>query len=218
MKKRIKWIIIGFSFLILLIPLICLLVFISKTMNAGEADQYCLENTETNADLFYGTRYELYEEENPTQYAFWVAEDGLSGRQELFLFQNVQFGPFKKSRGWDRLRFAYHALGDEGEPVGSVMFTPRDLRSRKRTTNWMVFYSSNKEHIYKCIFSVEENGEPCTIEKAASINMAFAIVLPDLGEKNGVSRKFIKAEFYDVDGNLVATMGANTRKSETSEK
>lgn len=182
-EKEVKMDYFRDNFSVLFIPLTCLLVFISKTINAGGVDQYCLENTETSADSFGNIRYEVYEEGNFVEYAFWVAEKGLSGRQELFMFQQVQFASFQKSRVWDRFRFVYHALGGEGEQVGSVMFTPRDFRDRKQTTNWMVFYSENKEYIYKCIFSADENGKLYTIEKAASINMVFIIVFLISGKR-----------------------------------
>ena len=217
MKKRLKWIALGVVSLALVIPLICLLVFISKTMDAGDAKQYCIKNTEVDAASFYPTRYDVFEGENPPEYAFWVAEDGLSKRQELFIFRLVQFGPFRRTQIWDRLRFAYHALSGEGEVVGSVMFTPRNPEGQKEATNWMVFYSSNQYRISTSVITVEENGTLCTREGSFATRQPFVAVLPDLGEKDGVSRKFVKAEFFDAYGNLVDTIVGNTKNEGTLE-
>ncbi len=205
MKKRLKWIVTGIISLVLFIPLIYLLIFISKTMNSAGTHKYSTDNTEIHAVSFEAARYRPFGEE--VEYQFRVASDAMSARSELFIFQGVQFSSFRKSREWDRFRFAYHALTDEEELVGSVLFTPRDYRGQKQTTNCMVFYSSNLlNHISRCTFTVEENGELCTVENNSLTKKAFVAILPELGEKNGVSRKFVKAEFFDSDGNLVATM------------
>lgn len=217
MKKRLKWIIIEIISLVLLIPLICLLVFLSRTMNAAGTHKYSVDNTEIHAVSFETARYSAYDE--GVEYAFRVAADAMSTRSELFIFRGVQFGPFGKSREWDRFRFAYHALTDEDELVGSVMFTPRDYKGQKQATNCMVFYSSNTlNHIFRCVLTVEENGELCTIENCSITNKAFVAILPDLGEKDGVTRKFVKAEFFDVDGNLVATMNGGAGRNQASER
>ena len=185
MKKRLKWIVIGIISLLILIPLIYLLIFISKTMNSAGTHKYSTDNTEIHAVSFEAARYRPFGEE----------------------VEYVQFGPFRKSREWGRFRFAYHALTNEEELVGSVLFTPRDYRGQKQTTNCMVFYSSNPSNqISRCIFTVEENGELCTVENISLTKKAFVAILPDLGEKDGVLRKFVKAEFFDLDGNLVETM------------
>lgn len=209
MKKRLKWIILGIIFLVLLVPLIFLLVFLSKTMDANGTYKYSTENTEIHAVSFETTRYTAYGAE--AEYAFRVAADSMSTRSELFIFRKVQFGSFRKSWEWDRFRFAYHALTDDGELVGSVMFTPRDCRGKKQITNCMVFYSSNTfYHIFRCILTVEENGELCTMERCSFTNKAFIVILPDLGEKDGITRKFVKAEFFDTNGNLVTTINGKT--------
>lgn len=205
MKKRLKWIVTGIISLVLFIPLIYLLIFISKTMNSAGTHKYSADNTEIHAVSFEAARYRPFGEE--VEYQFRVASDAMSTRSELFIFQGVQFGPFRKSREWGRFRFAYHALTNEEELVGSVLFTPRDYRGQKQTTNCMVFYSSNPSNqISRCIFTVEENGELCTVENISLTKKAFVAILPDLGEKDGVLRKFVKAEFFDLDGNLVETM------------
>ncbi len=207
MKRRLK---LGIVFLVLAIPLICLFVFIKTTMNAGDIDQYCLNNTKIGAISYGGMRY--YGKGESGKYAFWVAEDSLSGGQELFMFRLAQFGPFERSTIWDRLDFAHHVTSEE--PVGSFVFTPRDPGNRKQATNWMVFYSSNPYRIHRYVFTVEENGHRFTMEGAESINMAFVNVLPGLGEREGILRIFVKAEFYDVDGKLIATIDGKDGNSQ----
>ena len=54
----------------------------------------------------------------------------------------------------------------------------------------------------------------CTIESGDSTHMPFIFVLPDLGIKDGVYREFVKAEFYDMDRNLVETVVGNGQKTE----
>lgn len=218
MQKKLKWIILGVIIPVLLIPLICLLVFISKTMDLDGTYRYSAENTEIHAVGFETARYHSYGKDF-VQYVFRVSTAAMSARSELFIFQGVQFGPFLQSMAWDRFRFAYHALSDEGEHIGSVMFTPRDGRNQKQATNLMVFYSSNAfERIFWCTFTVEENGELHTIEAYSLTDRAFLVILPDLGEKDGVLRKFVKADFFDSDGNFIATMDGETRKNQVPEK
>ncbi len=207
MKKRLMWIFLGIFSVALIAVLVCLITFISKSMDASGMSRYCTENTETNATSFLATRHMEGGGKNWTEYAFWVAEDGVSDQQELYIFQKVQFGPIKSSREWDRFRLACHVSGNPDEIVSSIIFTPRDTRNRKQSTNWMVFYSSGQPHVSRCTFTVEEDGKTCTISgKGVATGKAFVTILPDLGVKDGVSRKFVKAEFFDVEGNLVETV------------
>ena len=206
MKKKLILIFLSVFSAVFLVILICLFHFLSKTIS--NCRQYCIENTMVNATSFRPVGRSKSYEDNWIQYMFWVAEDGVSDHQELFIFQQVQFGSL------DRYRFVNQISGDMDEIVSSVMFTPRDTRNRKQSTNWMVFYSSNSHHISRVIFTVEENGKICTIESGDSTHMPFIFVLPDLGIKDGVYREFVKAEFYDMDRNLVETVVGNGQKTE----
>lgn len=162
--------------------------------------QYCIDNTKVDATLF--TRYGAGNE--PT-YAFWIAEDGVFNSQELFIFREAQWGMIKRTTRWNRFSFVDHASGGADEIVSSVMFTPRDSKNKKTTTNVIVFYSSNKHNISRHIFTIEEDGKICTEEHGSSTSQAFVSVI-SVGVKDGVLRKFVKAEFFDGDGNLVETI------------
>ena len=206
MKKRLKWIFLGSIFAGLTIIFICLFTFLSKTIDAGKMKQYCIDNTKINAASFNNMRHTEYNEENKIEYSFWVAEDGASDQQELFIFQQVQFGPIKGTTRWDRFRFAYHASSDADEIVSRVMFPPRNTKNKKQSVNWMVFYSSNKHHISHIDITIREDGRVRTLESGVATEMAFAVVLPDLGVQDNIYREFVKAEFFDGEGNLVETI------------
>ena len=45
-----------------------------------------------------------------------------------------------------------------------------------------------------------------TLESGVATEMAFAVVLPDLGVQDNIYREFAKAEFFDGEGNLVETI------------
>ena len=211
MKKRWKWIFFGGFFAVFIIVAVCLIIFLSKTISPGnEAEEYCIKNTAINATSFDVVGYMEHDEGNWTRYIYWIAEDGLSDRQELFIFQQVQFGPMGSSMKWNRFRFPYHVSSGEDEIVGSVTFTPHDMRNRDLSVDWMIFYSSNEHHISRYTFTVEEDGKTYTTKDGmVSTDQAFAVTLPDLGVKDGVSRKFVKAEFFDAQGKLVETIEGN---------
>ena len=206
MKKRLKWIFLGSITACLIIIFLCLFTFLSRTIDAGEMKQYCIDNTKISATSFDNMRHTKYNKENRIEYSFWVAEDGLSDQQELFIFQQVQFGPIKRTTRWDRFHFAYHASSSADEIVSRVWFTPRDTGNKKQSVNWMVFYSSNKHHISHIDITIKEDGKVRILEPGAATEMAFVVVLPDLGTQDGVYREFVKAEFFDAEGNLVETI------------
>lgn len=81
--------------------------------------------------------------------------------------------------------------------------------NKKQSVNWMVFYSSNKHHISHIDITIKEDGKVRILEPGASTEMAFVVVLPDLGTQDGVYREFVKAEFFDAEGNLVETIVGN---------
>lgn len=194
MKKKLIWIFLGITFFIFVVSQICLFRFLSKTMSVADTKQYMMENTTINATSFRAVCQTEHDSENWIEYSFWAAEDWLPNpQQELFIFQGVQFGPFENSMEWQRERFAYHVSTAAGEIVGSVMFTPRNTRNRKSSTDWIAFYSANGYDICHHILTIEEDGRICTIEMGSSSRMAFVTVLPDLGVKDGVTRKFVKA-------------------------
>lgn len=215
MKKKSIWIFLGIVFLVFTISQICLFRFLSKTMSVADTKQYMMENTRINAASFRPVCEKKYDSGNWTNYSFWAAEDGLSNRQELFIFQKVQFGPFQGSLEWQRYRFICHASSATDEIVGSVMFTPRNTRNQKSSTNWIAFYSSNGYDICHHIFTIKEDGKIYTIEMGSSSRMAFVTILPDLGVKDGVSREFVKAEFFDINWKLVETITADAINDQT---
>lgn len=217
MKKKLIWIFSGIALLVFIIIQIRLFLFLSKTMSVSETRQYCIDNTTINATSFRPVRHIEQNSENKTEYSFWAAEDGLSNRQELFIFHGVQFGPFKSSMKWERHQFNHHTSSTTDEIVGSIMFTPRNTKNQKSSTNWIAFYSSNGYDICHHILTIEEDGNICTIEMGSSSRMAFVTILPDLGVKDGVLRKFIKAEFFDENWNLVEVITADSINDQTSE-
>ncbi|MDE7299434.1 MAG: hypothetical protein K2N94_11485, partial [Lachnospiraceae bacterium] len=153
MKRKFKLVVIGSFFAVLIIILVCLAVFITKTMSVNDTYQYCINNTTVGATSFI--RYGIGSE---SSYAFWVAGDGVSDLQELFIFRKTPFGLIESTAEWDRFSFVYHASTGLDEIVDSVMFTPRDSKNQKKTINVIVFYSSNKYNISRHIFTIEENG------------------------------------------------------------
>lgn len=218
MKKKSKWIVLGVVLFVLAIPLICLFTFLSKTMSVDGTYGYSSDQTELGAFSFEIARHSTYEEGSFASYLFQVAVDGRM-RSEIFIFRGAQFGPFSKSYAWDRFCFESHALSEGDEIVSSVMFTPHDLRNREQSTDWMVFYASDMfDHVSRCIITVEENGELCTEEKMSLTSETFFVLLTDLGEKDGVSRKFVKAEFFDKKGRLTATIDSENGYSRVFEE
>jgi len=197
MNKRLKYFLWGFVLVALIYIAIEFIVFMSGTIFRSDIEQYCIESTAVNATAFTRKEY------NEIDYTFWVSEDGSSDLQELFIFKNAQWGFIKGTRNWDRYSFIYHASSGIEEIVSDVMFTPRDRNNKKRSTNILVFYSSNKHNIANYIFTIEENDRIITETGIIVPKKAFVVVLPDLGTKDGITRKFIKVEFFDDEGNLV---------------
>jgi hypothetical protein len=213
-KKRLKWIFLGSIIAGLIIIFVCLFTFLSRTIDAGEMKPYCIDNTKINAASFDNMRHMEYNEENRIEYSFWVAADGLSDQQELFIFQKVQFGPIERTIIWERFHFACHASSDADEIVSQVMFTPRNTRNKKQSVNWMVFYSSNKHHISHIDITIKEDSKVCILKSGVATEQAFSVVLPDLGTQDGVYREFVKAEFFDKEGNLVETIAGNLQDTQ----
>ena len=79
MKKRTIWIFLGGFFAVVIIFLICLYAFLSKT--TPPIEQYCIENTAINATSFDGVARMEHDAGIRTTYVYLASEDGLPYKQ-----------------------------------------------------------------------------------------------------------------------------------------
>lgn len=202
MKKKLKMIFFGLSIVILIISLIYIVTFMSRTIRSGDVEKYCIDNTTTNATSF--VRYGVTSDPS---YAFWIAEDSLSNLQEIFIFKKAQIGSINRTKRFNRFSFVYHTSSSIDEGIGSIMFMPRDDKNKKKSTNLLIFYSSNNNRITSYTLTFEENGDECTRKGKVSTEQPFIVSISGLGVNDGVTRKFIKVEFFDDEGILVGSKG-----------
>lgn len=134
-------------------------------------------------------------------YSLWVANDGEKGApQELFAFRSDRLGRFHKV--FNTVDYHY----EDAQPVGLILFAPRDGKDQKNPVRTAVFYSANEERISLCRYTLKMNGIETTLEKEVYPGRDFIITVPGIGKKDGIEMKLMKASFYGADGSEICTM------------
>ncbi|MCL2222575.1 MAG: hypothetical protein FWC20_10175 [Oscillospiraceae bacterium] len=196
MKKKLVLATVTLCLVALCTTVMFFVLFMSKSITSSEVMQFCLDNSTTEATSF--SRFGI---SGFPQYAFWIAT-GNNEAQELFIFRKARFGFFSET---NRFNFVNSVASDPSEIVSSVMFMPRDDSGEKMNTNLLVFFSSNTQSQSIASYSIvfEEDSDVCIREGGVGTDQWFVVSVSNLGTNNGMSRKFISADFFDRDGGLV---------------
>ena len=144
-------------------------------------------------------------------YSLWVANDGdHAAPEELFIFREGKAERFYKVLMFDSANLHY----EDAQPVGLILFAPRDGEDQKNPVRTAVFYSANEDRISLCRYTLKMNGIETTLEKEVYPGRDFIITVPGIGKKDGIEMKLMKASFYSADGSEVCTMAISPEVAE----
>jgi len=170
-------------------------VYYTGTISKSEIVSECISSSQTKADSFA-----LFYEPSHPRYAFLVAENGSS--DELFVYEEEQFLFFKIHNRFSL--YNYNTSNNaETEEVGSSLLISKDKNGQFDSTKTMVYFSSNKNKISKCTYTLEINGTEKEVLEKIDPEKCFAVFIPSLGTLNGEKRAVKNVQFLDSSNRVV---------------